>query len=503
MHGAWALSCIPPPMDAKVRARSHFAAAAAVFVGQVVEVGAKVEEDWSTSTVARLKPERWLKGAEAPEVRVLLPQWFRRGARLLVFARTNTAADRLRLTESRRRHQWLDGRAVDTAVKVPDADIPDLTAAGACEESAFPLNSASLSQAPGGADAAGSDRFVALANDMLKALEAVPAGSGGRLQLTLNAFDMSDAMPQMTWLSTELRAAKGSVSVGLKLRGPSTIQHLAVRWFGPHASGANAWMGEALPAGEYRVEVPRLPGYEVQCWRDPRADCSRVKVEDRGLVRHDVFYVPNARLKVKLVDGQGAPAQGMGLLRVRRLSGDLPGLPFPVSREASFVVRPLSPDFNYLGLSDGRYAVEWLVPEVVPGKSGDWPWARKVSRSTALPLRGGQVVDIVPGDNFVTVTLPAEIRSAELRVRVPGCKPSGQLQGELLTEWRSGRAAAMKDIVDDSLDGACELRYQGFSGQHLHLHYFDSRSDLSAQAWVVLQAGENWVELVPSKTPRD
>ena len=182
VHGASALSCAPPSADPKVRAQTQFAQAAVVFVGQLIEVGGGINEGWSVSAIGRLKAERWFKGAEAAEVRVLLPLGFRPGDRLLVFARTNPPADRLRQTEGPRRYQRLDGKPSDTAASVPDAEMPDLTAAQACDESAFPLSRASLSAVPSRRNAAGSDRIVILTNEMLKVLETLPtAGSGGRL----------------------------------------------------------------------------------------------------------------------------------------------------------------------------------------------------------------------------------------------------------------------------------------------------------------------------------
>lgn len=60
-----------------------------------------------------------------------------------------------------------------------DADIPDLTAAGACVASAFPLNKASGGYIPDVADAGGIDRIAVLSNEMLKVLETLPATRSG------------------------------------------------------------------------------------------------------------------------------------------------------------------------------------------------------------------------------------------------------------------------------------------------------------------------------------
>lgn len=177
VHGAWALSCARPSADAKVRAQAESERAAVVFVGQLMEVGDGIDEGWHMSAIGRLKAERWFKGAETAEVRVLLPLGLQPGARLLVFARTNPPADRLRQTEDRRRSQRLAGKPGDAAAAVPDADMPELTAAGPCDESAFPLDRASASAVHRLRNAAGSDRLVVLTNEMLKTLEA---GGGGQ-----------------------------------------------------------------------------------------------------------------------------------------------------------------------------------------------------------------------------------------------------------------------------------------------------------------------------------
>ncbi len=476
--------------------QTHFAGAAAVFIGQLVETGADIHEDWSVSAAGRLKVERWFKGTQVPEVRVLLPSGFPRGARLLLFARTNSPADRLRQTQSRRAWQP-DGKRADAAPKVPDADIPDLTAAGACSAAAFALNAASVAPLPGYSDDKARAWAVALSNDLLKALEAMPAaGDGGRLELALRAFDMSDFM-QRTELRVELKEAKDAAPGGLKLSGPSTVQHLSVYWNAPR-NGWGGWGRDRLPAGEYRLEGLEVPGYDLYCGGGSGPDCARVTVEDRGRVRHELFYIPEARLQVKLVDQQGVPVEGQGLLKVRRLSADPAGIPFRPSREATFVAHPpADQSAHHLGLSAGRYAIEWLLPRVAPGQPDDWPWARKVLASTALPLHEGSNVAVTRGDNLVTLTLPEEARPAELRARAPGCKPGGVFQVSLLTEWRPGRSAGMQNVAMEVSD-RCEIRYQGFAGQHLHLHYARSPSETWV-AWVELQPGQNQVDLMPQK----
>jgi hypothetical protein len=130
---------------------------------------------WALSCVA----ERWFKGEAAAEVRVLLPLGFRPGARILVFARINPLADRLRQAGGRRRYLQMQGKVGDPDVAVPDVDIPDLTAAGACATSAFPLNKASGGYIPDVRDAGGIDRVAALTNKMLKVLEVRPAAGSG------------------------------------------------------------------------------------------------------------------------------------------------------------------------------------------------------------------------------------------------------------------------------------------------------------------------------------
>jgi hypothetical protein len=170
VHDAEALSCsIPPQKDAKVRTQTYFAESASVFVGQLVEVGRKAGAEWDVSEVGRLKAERWFKGDAVPEVRVLLPLGFKPGARLLVFARTNALADRLHQTDGRR--WWVEGKPGEVPVKVPDADIPDLTAAGACQHSVFELDGATEPPTARSSGTSPGDRRLWGGNGMLRILE--------------------------------------------------------------------------------------------------------------------------------------------------------------------------------------------------------------------------------------------------------------------------------------------------------------------------------------------
>ncbi|RZJ08090.1 MAG: hypothetical protein EOP39_14675 [Rubrivivax sp.] len=169
MQQAQALSCVVPIMNAHARTRAYFTESVSVFVGQLVEVGRQAGSEWDVSAVGRLKAERWFKGEASPEVLVLLPLGFKPGARLLVFARTNTLADRLRQTDGRR--WWVERKHGEPPAKDPDVDIPDLTASGACQHSAFELDGGAQPPTARASGASPGGLELRGVNEMLRMLE--------------------------------------------------------------------------------------------------------------------------------------------------------------------------------------------------------------------------------------------------------------------------------------------------------------------------------------------
>lgn len=102
---------------------------------------------------------------------------------------------------------------------------------------------------------------------------------------------------------------------------------------------------------------------------------------------------------------------------------------------------------------------------------------------------------IGPGQNLVTLKLPAPVRPATLNVHVPGCEPGGYVESALLTEWRPGAPALTQPAGSGALNRSCETRLQGFSGQQLHIAYRPWDPALRALGWMVLQPGDNRIEL--------
>lgn len=362
VDAARALSCVPEHPDPEVLLRTRLAEASVVFIGELLEAGREVRGPWSAWVPGRLKAERWFKGAEAPELRVLLRPGFRPGARLLVFARANTLDDRLMLARFRP-----DGSGpVDAHSTTRAADLPGWTAGDDCMATAYALTADSFIQHPGAADEAAVASVLAASNTLLAGLQTLPpAGSGGRLELMLHAYGWGDFSPRAK-LRAEIQQAGETRPQAPTLRGPSTLQPLSMRWRAPEG-GAPQWVRDGLPAGEYRLEGLRAAGFVLYCAQGSGPDCERIVLQDRGVTRHELTYLPDANLQVRLVDSRGLPVQGQGPLTVRRISENLPDLPFADSREVAFVAhRPANNSAHSLSLSAGRYAIEWLQVRAAP-----------------------------------------------------------------------------------------------------------------------------------------
>lgn len=532
---AHAFQCVSK-WGSQAEAEKQFAEASAVVVARIQELGDRLDNgfSWDQQQIVRLKVERQFKGGLGGDVRITVPAHLPLGERLLLFVHPNPPEERL--AQTRGRWAWRqfvkaealaaaangrrseleksnrmndEGRRADELVTTVDADIPLLSAGGVCSRSVYRLSN-DPAKSPGARTALPPAMGMS-GDDILWLLETTPAaGSSGQAWLTVDVENpFGDILSQQA-MAAPLRAEEAKPGDALTLRGPEGVRRLRIQW--PKAGEPRPPLTPtALPPGLYQIELPELPGYKLNCWRVTIADdCHSFLVGDGSVVQRAFFYRPAAWLSVALTQSDGRMVYAAGLIRVRRLSPWPAGLPFQPAGVAvdTFEQRGRfstpgaeQPKGALFTLPPGRYAVDLVLPKLAPSAAGEAASARRVASVVALPLRGGESVETTAKGVRFTAPVPAALKPARLKIRVPGCA-DGSLGVEMLTTVQPGELAVAQGAAMSRLSEQCEYVHNGYIGQTVQVRFDPRWNETLLAGWVELNSSDTVIELERSPTPR-
>lgn len=358
-----------------------------VFVGKIQQVGTTViYGNWSASIRALVIVERVFKGELKGVVEIYLDLDADRsmipGKRLILYAT----------------------REAEHEVRYRLANIPPTTTGNAPERSAVPALRADGQCAPRRRWAP-ADEPWGLAE--LQHLDNLPKpGSGGTLKLELHVPTSAK------WLGSK---KIGQENLSVAVSAGNLI-------FRANADNKGVFTFLNLPAGVYKLAIPQVPGFSVDCGYD--AACDKLKVTDRGLHRYTAEYEPNAFLDVRLARSDGVAIDTAVAFQLTRV--DLPAAnrerPFQAPSAVQFITNSVGSKTSEhssrdVGIPSGKYTLALLLTQNKKVKASEdekYASVKEISRQIVTSPNLG-VLDLRAGDNAIIFKLPSTIEPVSVR----------------------------------------------------------------------------------------